>query len=169
MSRSVLISIRPKWCELIASGKKTVEVRKTRPSLKPPFKCYMYMCAYSWSFDLLQQLEMDDLVDRLMNAYGKVIGEFICDCCDVHPPWEDHLKFLSNVGCIPYSDLVNYSGGKRIFAWHISNLVIYSEPKALIDIHGDCSRCGFVNARDGNCDFIVRRPPQSWCYVRCSE
>lgn len=27
--KCVLISIKPKWCELIASGKKTVEVRKT--------------------------------------------------------------------------------------------------------------------------------------------
>jgi predicted transcriptional regulator len=28
--QSVLISIKPQWCELIASGKKTIEVRKTR-------------------------------------------------------------------------------------------------------------------------------------------
>ena len=32
--KSVLISIHPKWCELIASGKKTVEVRKTVPDLQ---------------------------------------------------------------------------------------------------------------------------------------
>lgn len=42
MSKAVLISIQPKWCELIASGKKTVEVRKTRPSIKTPFKVYIY-------------------------------------------------------------------------------------------------------------------------------
>lgn len=29
--KAVLISIQPKWCELIASGEKTLEVRKTRP------------------------------------------------------------------------------------------------------------------------------------------
>ena len=40
--KSVLISIQPKWCELIASGKKTVEVRKTRPKIDVPFKCYVY-------------------------------------------------------------------------------------------------------------------------------
>lgn len=40
--KSVLISIRPKWCELIASGKKTIEVRKTAPKLPTPFKCYIY-------------------------------------------------------------------------------------------------------------------------------
>lgn len=39
---AVLLSVRPKWCELIANGKKTVEVRKTKPKAEPPFKCYIY-------------------------------------------------------------------------------------------------------------------------------
>lgn len=34
--KAVLISIRPKWCEKIASGEKTVEVRKTKPKLETP-------------------------------------------------------------------------------------------------------------------------------------
>lgn len=42
MSKAVLMSTQPKWCELIANGKKTVEVRKTRPKLKTPFKVYIY-------------------------------------------------------------------------------------------------------------------------------
>lgn len=42
MDKSVLISIRPKWCEKIASGEKTIEVRKTRPKMNTPFKCYIY-------------------------------------------------------------------------------------------------------------------------------
>ena len=42
MSKAVMLSIRPKWCEKIASGKKTIEVRKTRPKLETPFKCYIY-------------------------------------------------------------------------------------------------------------------------------
>ena len=40
--KSVLMSINPRWCELIANGKKTVEIRKTKPKLEPPFKCYIY-------------------------------------------------------------------------------------------------------------------------------
>ena len=40
--KAVLISIQPKWCELIANGKKTVEVRKTKPKIDVPFKCYIY-------------------------------------------------------------------------------------------------------------------------------
>lgn len=34
--KSVLLSIKPKNCVLIANGIKTVEVRKTRPKLKTP-------------------------------------------------------------------------------------------------------------------------------------
>ena len=36
------MSIQPKWCELIASGKKTIEVRKTKPKFETPFKVYIY-------------------------------------------------------------------------------------------------------------------------------
>lgn len=42
MNKDVLISIQPKWCELISNGKKTIEVRKTEPKLQTPFKCYIY-------------------------------------------------------------------------------------------------------------------------------
>ena len=42
MSKAVMLSIRPKWVEKIASGEKTIEVRKTWPKLQTPFKCYIY-------------------------------------------------------------------------------------------------------------------------------
>ena len=42
MSKSVMISIRPKWCEKIVNGEKTIEVRKTRPKLNTPFRVYIY-------------------------------------------------------------------------------------------------------------------------------
>jgi hypothetical protein len=38
MSKAVMLSIRPKWVEKIASGEKTIEVRKTRPKLPTPFR-----------------------------------------------------------------------------------------------------------------------------------
>lgn len=39
--KSILLSIKPKYVELIASGEKTIEVRKTAPQ-EVPFKCYIY-------------------------------------------------------------------------------------------------------------------------------
>ena len=49
MSKAVLISIRPEWCNKIAGGQKSVEIRKTEPNLKKPFKCYIY-CTKSTHF-----------------------------------------------------------------------------------------------------------------------
>ena len=39
--KAVMISIQPKWVEKIASGQKTIEVRKTAPK-EVPFKAYIY-------------------------------------------------------------------------------------------------------------------------------
>ena len=74
--KSVLISIQPKWCELIASGKKTVEVRKTRPKVETPFKCYIYMTAG----DAVYPVTINGSPYTCSNVGGKcVIGEFVCD------------------------------------------------------------------------------------------
>ena len=40
MAKAVLISIRPEWVEKIAHNLKTIEVRKSKPNLESPFKCY---------------------------------------------------------------------------------------------------------------------------------
>lgn len=103
-SESVLISIHPKWCELIASGKKTIEVRKTRPKIETPFKCYIYCtkakerfsiggCVYATS-DTLYRLPTGEIklgdgfelmgdwsgqYDESNFLNGKVIGEFVCE------------------------------------------------------------------------------------------
>ena len=73
MSKAVLISIRPEWCKKIAGGQKIVEIRKTAPNLKKPFKCYIY-CTKSTHFVDIPGVKESDL----MPADGKVIGEFTC-------------------------------------------------------------------------------------------
>ena len=101
--REVLISIQPKWCELIANGTKTVEVRKTRPKIETPFKVYVYCTKERMPIKENGSILMyeDDLA--LTNRYGqgkrvenpngamlngevflnsKVIGEFVCDRID---------------------------------------------------------------------------------------
>ena len=77
--KSVLISIQPKWCELIASGKKLVEVRKTKPKTDVPFKCYIYQTKLRWVYCLLHALGFYAIARRLARGTGKVIGEFVCD------------------------------------------------------------------------------------------
>lgn len=86
--KAVLISIQPKWCELIASGKKTVEVRKTRPKLDAPFKAYIYMTAGNASYPVTK----NGVSYTCNNNGGKcVIGEFMCDCISNYEAelWDD--------------------------------------------------------------------------------
>lgn len=74
---SVMLSINPKWCELIASGEKTIEIRKTRPKIETPFKCYIY-CTKD-NFKSIFQSKPYLTTGNFKVCNGKVIGEFICD------------------------------------------------------------------------------------------
>ena len=87
-NKAVLLSIRPNWCKWILSGKKTLEVRRTRPKLDTPFKVYIYCTrSYDWSMKL-PKIGMEK-----MN--GKVIGEFVCDSIEEvdisYPAYQDRL------------------------------------------------------------------------------
>lgn len=42
MSKAVLISIRPQWCDKIIGGEKAIEIRKTRPKMETPFSAISY-------------------------------------------------------------------------------------------------------------------------------
>lgn len=92
MSKAVLISIRPKWVEKIANGEKTIEIRKNRPKLATPFKCYIYCSAGGdklWVRDAAwRERWMNGPIAFLVNAKdcgemnlgnGRIIGEFTCD------------------------------------------------------------------------------------------
>lgn len=87
MNEAVLISIKPQWCDRIISGEKTIEVRKTRPKLPTPFKCYIY-CTLKGSKEYfhdiagefgLYEAQVKWNRERWYDRKGKVIGEFVCD------------------------------------------------------------------------------------------
>lgn len=158
--KAILISIQPKWCELIASGKKTIEVRKTRPKIETPFKCYIY-CSKGKTFLYKNpnngELFLDsnggyrggDYEDRFLT--GKVIGEFVCDriirCqayCQAYydDSGKKHLTNLFDVDiskiCLSESEIFDYIIGKDKkddmgWLWHISDLKIYDKAKELSD------------------------------------
>lgn len=161
MSKAVMLSIRPKWVEKIASGEKTIEVRKTRPNLATPFKAYIY-CSQG------------NDARRLRGSWGKVIGEFTCD--RIYKIDKDSTDFLFKAGglsvykqaaeekcglCVAMTDdeLHGYLGHCQGYGWHISDLLIYNQPKGLDE---------FTRLREtkfGSEPVTIKRPPQSWCYV----
>lgn len=170
--KAVLISIRPQWCELIANGEKTIEVRKTRPKIETPFKCYIYQSMTGY---VSKSKENDILVPT---TYGKVIGEFVCDDIDEVSVHYDTLYCVNNTQPKKFTQLRltleqvrTYLGEQNHgYTWHISALVIYDKPKELSAFHKLClpqcnfsEECGGTNATD--CLFGISRAPQSWCYV----
>ncbi len=84
---AVLISIHPQWCEKIFSGEKTIEIRKTKPNLSTPFKCYVYETKGRATLKAKAPAPWNG--DEITNFYvhegsGKIIGEFVCDKIDVY-------------------------------------------------------------------------------------
>lgn len=196
--KAVLISIQPKGCENIAKGKKTIEVKKTRPKINTPFKCYIY-CTNTPKYHHLYDLTRYNNGERLLsvtehNKYslvpkgylnGKVIGEFICDKTERFTVGSLRSDDIEKLACLSYNEMINYFykpeelDGKTLkqgFAWHISNLKIYDQPKELSDFYkpcpteqkGNCYGCYYLADRDygGICANNLTRPPQSWCYVK---
>jgi predicted transcriptional regulator len=162
--KAVLISIQPKWCEKIASGEKTIEVRKTKPNLETPFKCYIY-CTIG------NGVKGDYLVPSGIQC-GKVIGEFVCDRIDDYKyrltTYEETLwksRYISKEElaktCLSIGEINDYLNGKNGYGLHISDLKIYDKPKELSEFKHDM----ILHTRFNGYKEPITRPPQSWCYV----
>lgn len=154
----IMLSIRPKWCELIASGQKTIEVRKTKPRCNVPFKVYIY-CTEDFRTSTKDRNHkfwigepINGVSDGRYLGNGKVIGEFVCKA--ILPISITYSDTNSKIAlrefpytCLTDKEIMDYLGnGKTGYGFHISDLVIYDKPKDLSD-------------------FGMKRPPQSWCYV----
>lgn len=174
MSKAVLISIRPEWVEKILSGEKTLEVRKTRPKLETPFKCYIYCTAGNLSYEVNNGMMCNISGGKL------VLGEFVCDKIDVirrmgipenfdycylplnewgNDDIETEIRDIMG-SCIPKERLNSYAGKAPVlYAWHISGLKIYGKPTQLSEFTRLEIKKFWVSEEP------IARPPQSWCYV----
>lgn len=166
----VMLSIKPQYCELIASGKKTVEVRKTRPKIQTPFKCYIYCTKGKELFTFYR----DDKENKIKSLWrGKVIGEFVCRLITGLKADNGIQVYYNGIQvyyngtqgtCLTDKEIIDYAKGKMIYYWHISDLVIYDKPKevGLFRVDGECSTMWAFNRN-------LERPPRSWCYVEALE
>lgn len=207
MSRAIMKSVHPDLCETIAIGKCTILLSKTRPKIDAPFKCYIYATnrgrplvyaeptayhtepilhrTYGWN------RKMADKIFGIWNS--KVIGEFVCDWiaeinphCDIKDYVNQYIfgypAILCENDCLSFEEMKSYLGNNKGYAWHISDLKIYYEPKELWEfssygckivgdccINYDCPNCidnGWMQPPDCKIDgCYLTRPPQSWCYV----
>ena len=165
MSKAVMLSIRPKWCGKIASGEKTIEVRKTRPKLETPFKCYIYE-TQGW-------VEKDGIMEFRLG--GRVIGEFTCDRIYGLAPLNHAPDDVEQQACLTREEIVRYLKGVG-YGWHISDLLVYDEARELSEFQRATNPCDSCHAeytwKCTDCKKIggdIKHPPQSWRYVEAMQ
>ena len=162
---AVLISIRPKWCEKIISGEKTIEVRKTRPKMDTPFRGYIYRTKGT-----VPHIINGKWVQ--MEVGGTIIAEFTCDRIyelEMRSPGGSYYvkgedqpttNDVARHSCLTLWDMHEYLQAGKGYGWHISNLRIYDHPRDLWGFAGLQRETEF-----GLAPKPITRPPQSWRYV----
>lgn len=159
--KAILMSIKHKWCEKIFSGEKTIEVRKTAPKLKPPFKVYMYETQGA-----TETPRVDEDGRFIWKGLGKVVGEFVCDRkydirftgASLHitaPKRYDTPKELSEFSRYGYMK-IEHAGSGYVFCDNTQ--CEYCEPAEVIAGLYKPPVC-----RKDGCE--ITRPPQSFMYV----
>lgn len=203
--KAVLRSVKPYWLYLILTGKKTVEIGKSCPQANDWNKVVEMYCSKDMrSFNRIPEEDKKWMRKYL----GKVACRFVCDwiseyesnfssACDgeirevFYDPDDNEriAPIIAEVGdkcglmwraCMSWKELRTYMGDdpKTLYAWHISQLKIYNEPKELNEFVRPCSYKGICyscdrfmpNGSDDRnfrfCNTKITRPPQSWCYVQ---
>ena len=138
----ILISIKPNWCDLIFSGEKIDEIRKSKPKdTSIPYTAYIWR---TW--------------------IGGIVGKFTVRRYTFLQAWYDsdgkeHLENTAGLRhCVDDKELFNYlyhaqslTGAYHSgWAWRIEDVVKFDKPLGL-DYFG------------------LKHPPQSWRYVSRPE
>ena len=139
MNKAVLMSLKPKWIELILNGAKTKEVRKRAPLLRQPFKVYLYCTKdeETWMAGVKGKYQ-----SYQMN--GMVCGEVTCvSITEYNRPFGNSICGT----CLTAKELYEYAGPNDTLSYMaLENPIAYEKPIPLSA-------------------FGLKRAPQSWQYV----
>ena len=144
MAKAVLMSLNPKWVELILQGVKKREVRKRAPLLRQPFKVYLY-CTKPNTKDPDEYLEIHNHRNKkIYKANGYVVGEATCvSITEYNRPFGNCIYGT----CLTPRELYEYAGpNDKLSYMALEDPVTYEKPILLSA-------------------FGLKRPPQSWQYV----
>lgn len=166
--KSVIKSVSPEICEKISTGDCKILISKTAPKCEAPFRGYIYATKMKKRFvrgistlcnkalylcdHKLKVLEGWDITDAnitdiFCRVDGKIIGEFICDKIERFSVGSLRSDDIVKLACLSYNEMIDYFykpeelDGKTVkqgYAWHISDLKIYDEPKQISDFLKPC-------------------------------
>ena len=200
--KSILMPVRPKWVAKILNGEKTVEIRKTAPKEwvdylnckandKPEPMIVDIYCTKDkqglWlsngKYDILNE---NKYVKSSIN--GKVVARFTLNKVEeiswqmgVYELEQQWFSDFLDKCCLSFWELKNYLNRKNGYAWHISNLEIFGDPKELSEFYTlKCNQkkepCNIKDVFGAEeCHRLCKlcksltKAPQSWCYVEERE
>lgn len=170
MSKAILISIKPQFVAEILNHRKTIELRKTAPKCDLPIDVYIY-CTKSKYGELRKSVldgwYINSPLDHPFN--GKVVAKFRLRKVEKLEYYRGAFTSVKAIlttdsiptcylmekkSCLTMDEMWEYTKGNG-YAWHISDLEIFDEPKPLTDFKGG--------------KIFGDKPPQSWKYVEVEE
>lgn len=183
MKQVIVISRSPKDCEKILNGDIKTLILKLFPKCELPVDCYIY-CT-----QLKQKIKTGDnnKLARDTNGFyygcpttdgwenilnGKIVAKFTLNKVDkiinqgsrfIINNDESYTNKIARESCLQYPDLRDYSNGKKLYAWHIDNLVVFDKPINLINFYKSTgnSKSGLVTP--------ITKAPQSFMYAWVEE
>ena len=189
-SLAVMASLHGEWCKKVFDGIKTVEVRKTRPRLEPPFTLYIYCTRpnkrhqtvsgcmvintdelfrlpdgtlkHDWSGELMVHPSDTWGPDNFLN--GKVIGEVTCDKITQFQVLENGRCYGCGAelegSCLSPDDIAAYIGPGK------TGYAWHLVDPVLYDKPKRLSDFQhWVNEGMRCWNAALDRAPQSWCYT----
>lgn len=182
--KAIMISVKPEYTVKILNGEKIIEIRKTIPKCELPCKVYIYCTKGSrnnwlrvYPFNIRKNIYQ--LCDDSFNALnGTVVAEFQCNEIEVIKSIREKRNGSSyqyhelndrilKQSCLTEEQILDYTNGNDLYAWHIDNLKIYDKPKELSEFSTTLHRMKGKQYRLTS--HLLQRPPQSWCYVEVLE
>ena len=116
-SDTIILSLHDRWWKKILAGEKQLEIRKTRPAGKGPFRVLVYV-----------------------TGTGEIKGEFICNSffkIRTIPEVKSRAGLLEvdvpGASCLTGQQLKEYAGesGKPLWGWYVSQAKEYYTPHPL--------------------------------------
>ena len=177
--KAVLASLKPYYYYLVGEGIKSVEVRKNYPKAEDwSRETYFYMSRDEKSFAKIPK----EFQEKYRKHFGKVGMRFVCDridgiCWAANPTMLGWKNTYNKNSCLTDNELYDYTNGDLFYEWHITDLVIYDNPRGLGEFYvwKKCNSCRDTGYESTACCYdedcrvpaVITRPPKSWCY--CEE
>lgn len=192
MSKSILMSIQPKWVCEILNGRKTIEIRRKFPK---DYVGWVYVyCTKGKPFVYYVDDEVG-CVEKINGEFafrtsknppalnGKVVARFYCDKVEeiksqvvncgndcLHTTETMNMTELLKSSCLSLKELDSYLGGENGYAIHISKLEVFDKPRELYEFNREII-VQYQKPWGELCSYLepLTKAPQNYCYIEGEE